>query len=93
MERHCLEIRGQLQEQSLESPIIYSKILVYLPSSIKPRLSFSQTHKVGNNGINANFVFPHSYSFLHYLYLKVFSKCEIRFQVIKDITFQSCRLY
>ena len=33
--------------------------------------TFSQTHKVGNNGINANFVFQHSCSFLHYLYLKI----------------------
>ena len=33
--------------------------------------SFSQTHKVGNNGINANFVSPYFCSFLHYLYLKM----------------------
>ena len=38
----------------------------------KPRMcqsTFSHTHKVGNNSINANFVFP--YIFLHYLYLKI----------------------
>ena len=33
--------------------------------------TFSHTHKVGYNGINANFVFPHTCSFLHYLYLKM----------------------
>ena len=33
--------------------------------------TFSHTHKVGNNGINANFVSPHICSFLHYLYLKM----------------------
>ena len=33
--------------------------------------TFSRTHKVGNNGIIANFIFPHSCSFLHYLYFKV----------------------
>ena len=33
--------------------------------------TFSHTHKVGNNGINVNFVFPHSCNFLHYLYLKM----------------------
>ena len=33
--------------------------------------TFSHTHKVGNNGINANFVFPCICSFLHYLYLKM----------------------
>ena len=31
----------------------------------------SYTHKVSNKGINANFVFPYSYSFLHYLHLKM----------------------
>ena len=31
--------------------------------------TFSHTHKVGNNGITANFVFPHNYSFLYYLYI------------------------
>ena len=28
---------------------------------------FSQTQTIGNNGINANFVFPYICSFLHYL--------------------------
>ena len=30
--------------------------------------TFSQTHKVGKNGINANFAFPYVYTFLHYLH-------------------------
>ena len=29
--------------------------------------TFSQTHTVGNNGINANFVFPYTCSFRQYL--------------------------
>ena len=33
--------------------------------------TFSQTYKVGNNDINANFVFPYICSFLHYLDLKM----------------------
>ena len=34
-------------------------------------MKFSHTHKVGNNGINANFVFLRNYSFHHYLDHKV----------------------
>ena len=52
----------------------------------------SQTHKVDNNGINANFLFPYICSFLHYLDLKKLSKCGIRCQLSKGITFQGCRL-
>ena len=33
--------------------------------------TFSQTHKVGNNGISAYFVFPYICSFLHYLDAKI----------------------
>ena len=33
--------------------------------------TFSQTHKVGNNGINANFVFPQICTFCHYLDLNM----------------------
>ena len=33
--------------------------------------TFSHTHKVGNNGFNANFEFQYICSFLHYLYLKI----------------------
>ena len=33
--------------------------------------TFSCTHKVGNNGIDTNFVFPHSCHFLYYLYHKM----------------------
>ena len=38
--------------------------------------TFSQMYKIGNNGINANFVFPYIPSFLHY----------------NSITFQGCTL-
>ena len=31
--------------------------------------TFSQIHEIGNNGINANFVFSHICSFLHYLHI------------------------
>ena len=33
--------------------------------------TFSQTHKVDNNGNNGNFVFPYICSFLRYLDLKM----------------------
>ena len=39
--------------------------------------TFSQRHKVGNNGINANFVFPHICSFLHYLHLKMLVTADL----------------
>ena len=48
----------------------------------RPKSTFSRSHKVGNNDINANFVFPHNCSFLHYLHLYV-NKCEIRWSVSK----------
>ena len=35
------------------------------------RQTFSQVHKVGNNGISTNFVFPHICSFLYYLDIKM----------------------
>ena len=54
--------------------------------------TFSQRHKGGNNGINANFVIPYICHFLHYLNLKMFSKCIIRRQFVKESTFQGCRL-
>ena len=31
---------------------------------------FLQTHKIGNDGINDNFVFPYIYIFLLYLYMR-----------------------
>ena len=37
---------------------------------IQPGRQFHK-HKVGNNGINANVVFPYSCNFLHYLDLKM----------------------
>ena len=36
--------------------------------------TFSEMHKIWHNGINANFVFPHINSFLHYLQIPCFSK-------------------
>ena len=39
--------------------------------------TFSHTHKVGNNGINANFVFPYICGFLLYLYLKMLVKMKL----------------
>ena len=59
----------------------------------RPSSTFSHTHKVGNNVINASFVFQYICSFLHYLYLKIFSKCKIKCQLVKGITFQGCSLY
>ena len=39
--------------------------------------TFSQIHKVGNNGINANFVFPYICSFLHFLDLRMLVKLKL----------------
>ena len=45
------------------------------PTQMNDRLksysTFSYTHKVSNDGINFNFVFPYICSFLHYLYLEM----------------------
>ena len=38
---------------------------------LSKRSTFSHAHKVGNSGINANFVFPYICRVLHYLYLKM----------------------
>ena len=46
--------------------------------------NFSHAHKIGNNGINANV------TYLQFSSLSVFekvSKCEIRCQLVKGITF------
>ena len=50
--------------------------------------TFSQIHEVGNNGINANFVLPYICSFLHYLGSEYVSKCGIRCQLVKGISFK-----
>ena len=42
-----------------------------MPLIIVTQSTFSHTHKVGNNGINANFVFPYICISLHYLCLKI----------------------
>ena len=49
--------------------------------------TFSRVHKVGNNGINTNFVFPCIYSFLHYFLSSDVSKFANRGQLVKRITF------
>ena len=40
---------------------------------------FSQRHKIGNNAIIANFVFPYIWSFHRYLQHIAFAKYEITF--------------
>ena len=56
------------------------------------RLTFSQTHKVGNNGINVNFVFPYIFSFPHCLDAKMLVNVKLD-QLVKEITCQICSLY
>ena len=55
--------------------------------------TFLQTHKVGNNGIKANFVFLHVCSFPHYLDLNVLVSVNLDGSWLVCITFQGCRLY
>ena len=50
--------------------------------------TFSRTHKVGYNGINANCVFPHSCSFLHYLYLKMLVNAKLDVSWLKRLPFK-----
>ena len=73
--RHGL-LPGQPQTDRKQSPVETTSCHVafkYIHST------FSQTQKDGINGINATSVFPHSCSFLHYLYL--------RCQLIKLVAF------
>ena len=49
--------------------------------------TFSQTHKVGNNGINANFVFPYNGSFLNYLHHMILANMKFKVSWCKKITF------
>ena len=55
--------------------------------------TFSHTHKVANNGINANFVFATWLQFSSLFVSKYASKYEIRCHLVKGITFQGCQLY
>ena len=50
--------------------------------------TFPQTHKVGNNGINANFVFKYICSFLHYLDLKVLVNMKLDVSWQKGLPFK-----
>ena len=46
----------------------------------------SQTHKVANNGINANFVFTYACIFLHYLDLNMLVNVKLDCRLVKGIT-------
>ena len=54
---------------------------------------FSQTHKIGNICIIANFVLPSIYSFLFYLHGMVLVNMKIDISGCNRITFQGCRLH
>ena len=54
---------------------------------------FSQTHKIGNIGINANLVFPYIWSFLLYLQHIMLVNNKLCINGCNRITFQGCRLY
>ena len=49
--------------------------------------SFSQTHKVGNVGIIANFVFPYIFSFLLYLHQLMLVNVRLEIKGHMRITF------
>ena len=61
-----------------------SEQIVLLPE-VKQQSTFSQKHKVGNNSINANFLFPYISNFFPLFKSKNVSKC--------DATFKGCKLY
>ena len=50
-------------------------------------ITFSQTHKLGNNYINANFVFAYICSFLHYLHPKMLVKGKLDVTLYKGLPF------
>ena len=52
---------------------------VYLSRIFHTRIesTFSHTHKVGNNGVKVNLVFPYICRFLNYLYLKMLVKVKL----------------
>ena len=54
---------------------------------------FSQTHKIGNIGIIANFVSPYIYSFLPYLHHMVFANVKLDDNRYKRSIFQGCILH
>ena len=51
--------------------------------------TFSQTYKVGNNGINFNFVFPYICSFIYYLYLKMLVNVKLGLPFEKGLPFKA----
>ena len=59
------------------------------------RSSFSKTHKIGNIGIIANFVFLNICIFLIQLYLQHMTLVNVKSDISghKRITFQGCRLH
>ena len=54
---------------------------------------FSQTHKIGNITIFANFVFPYICSFLLYLQHMMLVNMKLDISWCNRITFQGCKLY
>ena len=50
--------------------------------------TFPQTHKVGNDGINASFVFKYICSFLHYLDLKMLVNMKLDVSWQKGLPFK-----
>ena len=54
---------------------------------------FSQSHKVGNVGIIANFVFPYFCSFLLYLQQMMSIKAKLEIKGYIRIIFQGCVIY
>ena len=55
--------------------------------------TFSKTHKVGNNGINANFFIPINMQFFHYLDLNMLVNLKLDGSLPKVGKFQACGLY
>ena len=53
------------------------------------QLTFAQTHKVGNKGINANFVFPFFCSFLHYLDPKMLANVKLDVSCLKGLSLKA----
>ena len=76
---------------------VFCRYLVAGKAAHKVLIDIFTNHKVGNNGINANFVFPYICIFF-YRGIRILvnvSKCEIRCHLVKGkgLTFQGRRIF
>ena len=54
---------------------------------------FSQTHKIGNIGVNDNLIFPYIYNVLLYLHYMILVNVKLDVSGYKEIMFQGCIIH